>query len=62
MSSLSLFSVIILTLSSSDPCHAAAGDISCQGIRYTYFEKGLDTTDIPAAPQQGEFLPPPNSP
>ena len=62
MSSLSLFSVIILTLSSSDPCHAAAGDISCQGIRYTYFEKGLDTTDIPAAPQQGEFLPPSNSP
>ena len=44
-------SVIMLTLG---PCHAAAGDISCQGIRYTYFEKGLDTSDIPAAPQQGE--------
>ena len=31
-----------------------AGDISCQGIRYTYFQKGFDTSDIPAAPQQGE--------
>ena len=46
-------SVIILTLAPA-PCRAAAGDISCQGIRYTYFEKGLDTSDIPAAPQQGE--------
>ena len=46
-------SVIMLTLG---PCHAAAGDISCQGIRYTYFEKGLDTSDIPAAPQQGESI------
>ena len=55
MTSLGLLSVIILTLAlSSAPCHAAAGDISCQGIRYTYFEKGLDTSDIPAAPQQGE--------
>ena len=61
MTSLSLFSVIILTLA-SDPCQAAAGDISCQGIRYPYFEEGLDTTDIPAAPQQGEFHTPSNSP
>ena len=30
-------------------------DISCQGIRYTYANKGLDTSDIPVAPQQGEF-------
>ena len=47
--------VMILTLGlSCHECHAAAGDISCQGIRYTYFEQGLDTTHIPAAPQQGE--------
>ena len=43
--------VVVLVLG---PSLAAAGDISCQGIRYTYFEKGLDTSDIPAAPQQGE--------
>lgn len=30
-----------------------SGDISCQGIRYTYFNKGLDMNDIPATPQQG---------
>ena len=34
---------------------ARAADISCQGIRYTYFEKGLDTSDIPTKPQQGEL-------
>ena len=34
---------------------ARAADISCQGIRYTYFEKGLDTSDIPSKPQQGEL-------
>ena len=33
---------------------AQAGDISCQGIRYTYFNKGLDTSHIPAVPQQGK--------
>ena len=32
---------------------ATAGDISCQGIRYIYFNKGLDTSDIPRSPQQG---------
>jgi len=31
-------------------------DISCQGIRYTYSNKGLDTSDIPVAPQQGIHL------
>ena len=36
------------------PSLATAGDISCQGIRYTYFNKGLDTSDIPAAPRQGK--------
>ena len=36
------------------PSLARAGDISCQGIRYTYFNKGLDTSDIPAAPRQGK--------
>ena len=30
------------------------GDISCQGMRYVYFNKGLDTSDIPRSPQQGE--------
>ena len=30
-------------------------DISCQGIRYTYSNKGLDTSDIPVAPQQGKI-------
>jgi len=35
---------------------ARAADISCQGIRYTYFEKGLDTSDIPSKPQQGIHL------
>ena len=29
-------------------------DISCQGIRYMYFNKGLDTSNIPRTPQQGE--------
>ena len=33
---------------------AMAADISCQGIRYIYFNKGLDTSDIPRTPQQGE--------
>jgi len=33
-----------------------SGDISCQGIRYTYFNKGLDMNDIPATPQQGIHL------
>ena len=32
---------------------ARAGDISCQGIRYIYFNKGLDTSNIPRSPQQG---------
>ena len=32
---------------------ARAGDISCQGIRYIYFNKGLDTSSIPRSPQQG---------
>ena len=36
--------------------HVTEGaDISCQGIRYTYANKGLDTSDIPVAPQQGEL-------
>jgi len=35
---------------------ARSGDISCQGIRYTYFNKGLDMNDIPATPQQGIHL------
>ena len=43
--------VLVLVLG---PSLAAAGDISCQGIRYTYFNKGLDTSDIPAAPRQGK--------
>ena len=34
---------------------ARSGDISCQGIRYTYFNKGLDMNDIPATPQQGMY-------
>ena len=33
---------------------AKGADISCQGIRYIYFNKGLDTSDIPRTPQQGE--------
>ena len=33
---------------------ARGGDISCQGMRYVYFNKGLDTSDIPRSPQQGE--------
>ena len=33
---------------------AMGADISCQGIRYIYFNKGLDTSDIPRSPQQGE--------
>ena len=34
---------------------AEAGDISCQGIRYIYFNKGLDTSAVPRSPQQGKF-------
>lgn len=33
-----------------------SGDISCQGIRYTYFNKGLDVSEIPNNPQQGIHL------
>ena len=33
---------------------ARGSDISCQGIRYMYFNKGLDTSNIPRTPQQGE--------
>ena len=33
---------------------ARGSDISCQGIRYMYFNKGLDTSSIPRTPQQGE--------
>ena len=35
---------------------ARGSDISCQGIRYMYFNKGLDTSNIPRTPQQGERL------
>ena len=49
ISALTLVLVLVL-----GPSLAAAGDISCQGIRYTYFNKGLDTSDIPAAPRQGK--------
>lgn len=35
---------------------AKGADISCQGIRYIYFNKGLDTSDIPRTPQQGIHL------
>ena len=44
---------VILTLIGIMPSNVSAGDISCQSIRYKYFQKGLDTSDIPAAPQQG---------
>ena len=46
-------SVILALVVVLGPSLATAGDISCQGIRYTYFNKGLDTSDIPAAPRQG---------
>ena len=49
ISALTLVLVLVL-----GPSLATAGDISCQGIRYTYFNKGLDTSDIPAAPRQGK--------
>ena len=45
---------LILVISSTPP--ARAGDISCQGIRYTYFNKGLDTSQIPPVPQQGKNI------
>ena len=51
--SVSVISALALVLVLG-PSLATAGDISCQGIRYTYFNKGLDTSDIPAAPRQGK--------
>ena len=51
ISALTLVLVLVVVLG---PSLATAGDISCQGIRYTYFNKGLDTSDIPAAPRQGK--------
>ena len=51
--SVSVISALTLVLVLG-PSLATAGDISCQGIRYTYFNKGLDTSDIPAAPRQGK--------
>ena len=30
-----------------------AGEITCHGIRYTYYNKGLDAADVPKTPQQG---------
>ena len=44
---------LIFVISWTPP--AMAGDISSQGIRYTYFNKGLDTSQIPPVPQQGEL-------
>jgi len=38
------------------PILVNAGDISCQGIRYTYHQNRLDTSEIPVAPQQGIHL------
>ena len=53
--SLTNLSVISLILLISFTPPAWAGDISCQGIRYTYFNKGLDTSQIPPVPQQGKI-------
>ena len=50
LTNLTVISLLLVTCSSP----AQAGDISCQGIRYTYFNKGLDTSEIPATPQQGK--------
>ena len=49
------FTVICLLCMGFMPSNTSAGDISCQGIRYKYFQKGLDSSDIPAAPQQGKW-------
>ena len=38
------------------PNLAMAGDISCQGMRYTYINKGLDLKDIPRSPKQGKAV------
>ena len=46
--------VTLLALACSLLPTALGADISCQGIRYIYFNKGLDTSDIPRSPQQGE--------
>ena len=46
--------VTLLVLACSLLPGAMGADISCQGIRYIYFNKGLDTSDIPRTPQQGE--------
>jgi hypothetical protein len=32
---------------------AGAGEITCNGIRYTYYNKGMDVADFPKSPQQG---------
>ena len=32
-----------------------AGEITCHGIRYTYYNKGLDAADVPKTPQQGNY-------
>ena len=50
----SLKLVTLFALVSSLIPAAMGADISCQGIRYIYFNKGLDTSDIPRTPQQGE--------
>ena len=50
--SLKLVALLALVCTLLPP--AMAADISCQGIRYIYFNKGLDTSDIPRTPQQGE--------
>ena len=57
--SVSVISALVLVVVLG-PSLATAGDISCQGIRYTYFNKGLDTSDIPAAPRQGKNRIPPS--
>jgi hypothetical protein len=46
--------LLLLTLGLLLPA-VGAGDISCQGIRYIYFNRGLDTRDIPRSPQQGRL-------
>jgi hypothetical protein len=43
---LTIFQLLLVEL-------AGAGEITCHGIRYTYYNKGLDVADVPKSPQQG---------
>jgi len=45
-----------LVLAVIAPMVVSSGDISCQGMRYTYISKGLDLKDIPRLPKQGIHL------